>query len=121
MPRSLLVLTLAAVLLVGAVACGDEGTSDGGGTPAPAATTPAPPVETTPAASSDAAAQYADLCAGCHKADGSGGFGPDLRGEDNVGGIAEQIREGGGRMPSFSGDLTDAEIQALAGYVANEL
>ena len=90
--------------------------------PSPAAT----PTATTPAstptqAADDPAALFADNCAGCHGADGSGGNGPDLRGEDNVDGIAEQVREGGGGMPAFSGELTDAQIQALAEYVVAEL
>jgi len=121
MPKIFLAMALAAVLLVGAVACGDSG---GTTTPVPAETTPAAtPAQTTPAQPSgaDPAAQFTELCAGCHKSDGSGGFGPDIRSKDNVGRIAEQIREGGNIMPSFSGDLTDAQIQALAEYVANEL
>lgn len=122
MPKTLLALALAAALSLGVVACGDEGAGGGGGatTPAPAPTTPTQPAATTPAAGAPAA-QYAELCAGCHKADGSGGFGPDIRGEDDVGRIAEQVREGGDRMPSFAGDLTDEQIEALAAYVANEL
>ena len=119
MPKTPLVLALAAALTLGVVACGDEGTGGGGATPAPAATPTSTPA-TAPAAG-DPAAQYAELCAGCHKDDGSGGFGPDIRSKDDVGRIAEQIREGGDRMPSFADDLTDAQIQALAGYVAGEL
>ena len=32
-------------------------------------------------------------------------------------GIAEQIRNGGGGMPPFEGQLTDEQIQALAKFV----
>ena len=118
MLRKLLLLALVLVATAGVAACGDEET--------PAATPEATPTATTPAstptqAADDPAALFTDNCAGCHGADGSGGNGPDLRGEDNVDGIAEQVREGGGGMPAFSGELTDAQIQALAEYVVAEL
>lgn len=61
-------------------------------------------------------------CANCHKlsaAGSSGGSGPDL---DNIGDsaaeVAEQVKNGGGGMPSFSGDLTDAQIQSVSEFVA---
>ena len=117
MLRNLLLLALGLVTIVGLGACGDAATSDTAPTETPAATSPA----STPTQAADAAALFADTCAGCHKVDGSGDFGPDLTGEDNVGGVAERIASGGSGMPSFSGDLTDAQIQALADYVVNEL
>ena len=109
-------------VLVGVAACG----GNTGDTTTPAASTPAPAPATSPAgtptqAADDPAAEYASLCAGCHEADGSGGFGPDLRGEDNAGRVAEQVRSGGGSMPSFSGDLTGDQIDALAAWVVSEL
>jgi cytochrome c551 len=123
MRRILLLAAPATAALLIFSACGGEG-DDG----APA-TTPAAPqttVMTSPTsaptqAANDAATLYADNCAGCHDADGSGGRGPDLRGEDDVDGIAEQIRTGGGSMPAFAGELTDAQIDELAAYVAAEL
>jgi cytochrome c551 len=61
-------------------------------------------------------------CAGCHKldaagADGSGG--PDLNtiGDDATE-VANQVREGGGGMPAFSGELTDEQITAVSEFVA---
>ena len=93
-----------------------------GHTPAaPETTVMTTPTSTPTQAADDAATLFADNCAGCHDADGSGGSGPDLRGEDNVNGIAEQIRTGGDSMPAFAGELTDAQIDELAAYVAAEL
>lgn len=120
MLRNLLLVVLALATIVGVAACG--GGTSGSDTPTPAASAPATSPASTPAqAAGDPAAQYTELCGGCHKADGSGGFGPDLRGKDNVGGIAAQIRDGGDRMPAFAGELTDQQIQDLAAYVAAEL
>jgi len=83
---------------------------------------------TTPATTSvatgsiDAAALFAANCAGCHGADGKGGFGSDLsspaykygRSQDAV---RSSIAEGrGGRMPGFSGQLSAAEIDALTEF-----
>lgn len=123
MRRMLLFAALAALALFIVAGCGDE-TTDGttATTPAAPETTAATSPSSTPTqAAGDAATLFADNCAGCHAADGSGGNGPDLRGEDNVQGIAEQIREGGGSMPAFAGELTDAQIDELAAYVAAEL
>lgn len=116
--RKLLLLILVLVAVAGIAACGDEATDDTTPASTPAATTPA---STPTQTADDPATLFADNCAGCHGADGSGGNGPDLRGEDNVDGIAQQVREGGSGMPSFSGELTDAQIQALAEYVGTEL
>ncbi len=123
MRRTLLLAALAAIALFVAAGCGSETT--GGASP----TTPAAP-QTTAATSAtaaptqaagDAATLFADNCAGCHGSDGGGGNGPDLRGEDNVGRVVAQIKAGGGGMPAFAGELTGAQIQALAAYVVSEL
>jgi len=118
MLRNLLLFTLVLVAVAGLAACGGQTTPAS----TPAATSPAASPTSTPTQTAgDPAAQFAELCAGCHKADGSGGFGPDLRGEDDTGRVAKQISSGGSSMPAFSGDLTDAQIQALADYVVSEL
>ncbi len=125
MRTTLVLLALCATAAVGLAACGSADEAAPTTPAAPSTTVMASP--TTPPASSpaqagfDAAALFAANCAGCHDADGSGGSGPDLRGEDDVPGIAGQIRTGDGAMPSFAGELTDAEIDALAAYVATEL
>lgn len=70
----------------------------------------------------DAKALFAARCAGCHGADGKGGYGPDLSGAYEFGKTPEAIttsitkgREG--KMPAFGGQLSSAEIEALAGYL----
>jgi cytochrome c oxidase cbb3-type subunit 3 len=73
----------------------------------------------------DSAALFAANCAGCHGADGKGGFGSDLssstykygRGEEAV---KQSIAKGrGGKMPGFDGQLSAAEIDALTEYSIN--
>ena len=73
------------------------------------------------ASASDPKALFTSNCAGCHTfaaAGTSGKVGPNL---DQISltadRIAEQIRNGGGGMPPFQGQLTDQQIQALAKYV----
>jgi mono/diheme cytochrome c family protein len=61
-------------------------------------------------------------CGGCHtlKAAGaSGNVGPNLdtlKPAKDV--VAHQVEVGGGAMPAFKGQLSDAQIQAVAAYVA---
>ncbi len=114
MRRTLLVLGLALALALTVAACG--GSSDN--------------TTTTPTATGgtgggggnvDAAALFADNCAGCHGSDGSGGFGPDLRNEDNVDRVVQQVTNGGDKMPAFGDKLSGDEIQALADYVTTQL
>lgn len=63
---------------------------------------------------------YANSCAGCHGADLSGGFGPDLQ---NAGSkfaadeITDIILNGIGQMPAQS--LTQEEADSLAEWFAN--
>ena len=73
------------------------------------------------ASASDPKALFTSNCAGCHTfaaAGTNGTVGPNL---DQISlaadGIAEQIRNGGGGMPPFQGQLTDEQIQALAKFV----
>jgi cytochrome c551 len=62
-------------------------------------------------------------CAGCHTfaaAGSSGTVGPDLdQSTKNLAAIEQQIRRGGGGMPPFAGTLTDAQIKALAKWIAD--
>ena len=73
------------------------------------------------ASADDPKALFTANCAGCHTfaaAGSKGTVGPNL-GEITLpaDGIAEQIRNGGGGMPPFEGQLTDEQIQALAKFV----
>jgi mono/diheme cytochrome c family protein len=74
------------------------------------------------AASSDPKALFASNCGGCHTlaaAGTTGTVGPNLDQLNiPVARIEEQIRKGGGGMPPFEGKLTDAQITALAKWVA---
>lgn len=73
------------------------------------------------ASAGDPKALFTSNCAGCHTfaaAGTNGKVGPNL---DQISltadRIAEQIRNGGGGMPPFEGQLTDEQIQALAKFV----
>ena len=103
-----------AVLVIGAAGCGG-GDDDSGG----AATT----AETTTEGGADGAAVFASAgCGGCHTlaaAGSSGSSGPnldELMPDQET--VEEQVRNGGGAMPAFEGELSDAEIEAVATYVA---
>ena len=62
-------------------------------------------------------------CAGCHtlKAAGaSGSVGPNLdQVQPSAADVSQIVKSGSGTMPSFSGRLSDAQIQAVANYVAS--
>lgn len=117
MTGRLALILLALVIGLGVAACGgdDEGTEE---TTAEETTT-----ETT---GDDAFAAgrtvFVDSCGQCHtlsEAGTSGSVGPNL---DGVGlsadEIEEQVRNGGGGMPAFEGDLSDDEIENVSSYVA---
>lgn len=76
----------------------------------------------------DAAALYQSKCKMCHGADGKGApvglkmGAPDLTAEKHPAAeIAKVVENGKGKMTPFKGKLSDAEIKAVAGYVANGL
>ena len=68
-------------------------------------------------------ALFQQKCAGCHAlaAVGSaGGIGPNLDQLKPPFAVAQnQVIHGGGVMPAFKGVLTDAQIKAVARYVAD--
>jgi len=91
-------------------------------TSAPATTSTS--TATTPASKPDGKAVFAKAgCGGCHtlKAAGSSGnVGPNLdQLKPSKATVAHQVEVGGGAMPSFKGQLTPAEIQAVADFVAS--
>lgn len=80
---------------------------------------PIPPAATT-APSSETL--FADHCAGCHGAEGEGGFGSDLTDSYTYGkdpaSVHESIRAGrGGKMPSFADRLTSEQIDSLVEHL----
>jgi mono/diheme cytochrome c family protein len=62
-------------------------------------------------------------CGGCHTlkdAGSSGNVGPNLdQLKPSKGTVAHQVEVGGGAMPAFKGQLTNAQIQAVAAYVSS--
>lgn len=110
----LVVILLALAIGLGAAACGDEdeGTEE--------TTTE----ETTTGEGSFAAgrAVFVESCGQCHtlsEAGTSGSIGPSLDGLSlSTAEIEEQVRNGGGGMPAFEGDLSDDEIENVSSYVA---
>ena len=105
----------------------DDGSAPAAQVAAPAEETAAPVKETAPAeetAPVNGSALYAELCAVCHAADGTGGIGPDLTGEYAYGRTPEAItasiadgRPGG--MPGFASQLSAAEIGALVNHLTS--
>jgi mono/diheme cytochrome c family protein len=112
-PRVISIVLVTLVLGLGGVACGG-GDDDGDG----AATTA---TETTDEAAAGREVFVAN-CGSCHTlsdAGTSGATGPNL---DEIGlpasEVEEQVRNGGGGMPAFEGQLTEDEIAQVAAYVA---
>ena len=105
-------------LLVVAAAGGGGGDDDDGG----AATTAATTAETTEGGGDGAAVFASAGCGTCHTlaaAGSSGTTGPnldDLMHDKET--VEAQVRSGGGGMPAFEGQLSDAEIEAVATYVS---
>jgi cytochrome c oxidase subunit II len=83
------------------------------------------PAETEPAETEGEGAAAREVfvtnCGSCHtlaKAGTSGQIGPALDGLTlDAAAIERQIREGGGGMPPFEGQLTDEQIEALVQYL----
>jgi mono/diheme cytochrome c family protein len=106
-------LVLLALALAVAGCGGDDDDDDAGGT------TPA----ATGGGAADGAAVFASAgCGGCHTleaAGSSGQTGPNLDElQPSKEQVAEQVRTGGGGMPSFEDQLSAEEIDAVAQYVS---
>ena len=86
-------------------------------------TAPSPPVATGGPAVNGKSVFESAGCGGCHTlkdAGATGTVGPDLdRLRPSKAVVARQVETGGGPMPSFKGQLTQKQIQAVAGYVAS--
>ena len=82
---------------------------------------PVPGVQESGAPGAEPVQLFTQNCGGCHALEAAGttaAIGPNLdQTSMDVGEVAKQIANGGGAMPPFKGQLTDAEIQALAKYV----
>lgn len=120
-------LTLAlAALALGA--CGgddDEGaaTTAGGAATAPETTGGDTAGGDTGGAASGEEVFASAGCGNCHTleaAGSTGSVGPNLDDlQPDTEQVAEQVRNGGGGMPAFEGQLSEAEIEAVAEYVSS--
>jgi cytochrome c551 len=119
MYRWIAVVLLALVLGVGATACGED--DDNGA--ADTTTT-----ETTTDTNGDSTAEGREVfvanCGTCHTLEDAGTTGTtgpvlDGRGVDQDA-VEQQVREGGGGMPAFEGQLSDEDIESVSEYVAAE-
>jgi len=86
------------------------------------------PAEPTDQGTGDATAGaqvFADNCAGCHGADGTGANGgPDLTSipsARNMERVVAQVTNGGGGMPAFKGALTTKQINDVSAYVVQTI
>jgi mono/diheme cytochrome c family protein len=97
------------------------GTTTGGTTTGK--TTTAQTTTGAAAGAAEAKSVFTANCAACHTfsaAGSSGTIGPNLdQSAANLARIEQQIRRGGGGMPPFEGTLSDAQIKALAKWVAD--
>ena len=96
-----------------------------------ASTTPPAPTTTTPTTTSGGGSPTAAGkqvfasagCGGCHTlkdAGSTGNVGPNLdQLKPSEATVDHQVQVGGGAMPSFKGQLTPAQIQAVAAYVSS--
>jgi cytochrome c6 len=80
-------------------------------------------VGSSSAVAQDAAATYKAKCAMCHGADGKGGkmgtrdfASPEVKAETDAQ-LTDIISKGKGKMPSYSGKLSDADIKGMVAYV----
>jgi cytochrome c551 len=65
---------------------------------------------------------YKANCVSCHAVDLAGGVGPNLQKVGNqltIQEITTRINNGGGGMPAFKGQLSNAEIANLAGWLGS--
>ena len=104
------------VLALAAAACG--GSSSGSSEPSSAASSAG---EEISAAAGKVV--FTSNCATCHTladAGATGSVGPnldDLKPDDAL--VVHQVTNGGGGMPAFGDQLSDAEIQSVAKYVSS--
>lgn len=65
---------------------------------------------------------FADVCAACHAADGSGGEGPSLLGNDDAEEeLADKILWGWGAMDGFRDALSLGEVADVIAFVQRDL
>ena len=119
MVRLIPIVVVALLLALNGVACGGDDNGGGTVTTTEETTTEETTDETTAAAGRDV---FVANCGSCHTlsdAGTSGTIGPNL---DQIAlssaEVETQVRNGGGAMPAFEGDLSDDEIAQVSEYVA---
>jgi mono/diheme cytochrome c family protein len=125
-PIHALPVVLTAAALAGCGGGGGNDSGGGGGATGGASTatqTQSTTRATAPAKGPDGAQVFASAgCESCHTlsaAASSGNVGPNLDDlKPDFAAVQQQVENGGGGMPSFKGDLSQAEIDAVARYVS---
>jgi mono/diheme cytochrome c family protein len=123
----IVVVLMALVLGAGVAACGGDDDNGSADTTTTETTTDETTTEETTTDETTTAAGrvvFIDNCGTCHTlsdAGTSGTVGPNL-GEISLSEeqIEEQVRQGGGGMPPFEGNLSNDEIESVAAYVASQ-
>jgi len=119
------VLALAAIVL-GVVACGgSSGSSSSAAPPATSSTPTSTPTSSGGGEVSAAAGKdvFESNCATCHTladAGATGSVGPnldDLKPDEAT--VKNQVTNGGGGMPAFGSQLSEAQIESVAKYVSS--
>jgi len=108
-----------AVLVLALAAAGCGGDDEAGGTGVDETTTET----TTDGGGAEAGREvFVARCGSCHTlsdAGTTGTIGPELDGRAlSVDRVEDQVRNGGGAMPAFEGDLSEEEIQDVSTYVS---
>ena len=84
---------------------------------------PPPTTQQVAATAADGKTVFTESCGGCHTladAGTSGAIGPNLdEAKPDAATAKAYVRGGGGGMPAFGDDLSNAEIDAVAAYVAS--
>jgi cytochrome c551 len=122
--RRIALVLLVLALCVGATACGGDDDTDATTTTEETTTDETTTTEDTTTTTEAAAGReiFVANCGSCHAlsdAGTSGAVGPSLDGIGlDASAVETQVRNGGGGMPAFEGQLTDEEIAAVSSYVA---
>ena len=129
MCRWLAVALIAVTVAFGGLACGGDDDSGSDTTTTETTTEETTTEETTTETTTETESAagrdiFVTNCGACHTlsdAGTSGTTGPALDGSGRTEAeIETQVREGGGAMPPFEGQLSDEEISAVAEYVASQ-
>jgi cytochrome c551 len=122
MVRPIALALVVLVLCVGATACGGDDDTDATTTTEETTTTDETTTTTTTTEAAAGREIFVANCGSCHAlsdAGTSGAVGPSLDGIGlDAAAVETQVRNGGGGMPAFEGQLTDEEIAAVSSYVA---